>query len=49
VHPEETVLYLKDYFSTFDIVNEALGKYETLATNATTVAFDIQELTPPTG
>jgi len=35
---EETVLYLKDYFATVDIINEALGKYETLAVNATTVA-----------
>lgn len=36
--PEETVRYLKDYFATIDIVNEALGKYETLAANATSVA-----------
>jgi hypothetical protein len=35
---DETVRYLKDYFATVDIINEALGKYETLATNATTVA-----------
>ena len=36
--PEETVRYFKDYFATVDIINEALGKYETLAVNATTVA-----------
>jgi hypothetical protein len=35
---EETVRYLKDYFATVDIINEALGKYETLAANATSVA-----------
>ena len=35
---EETVRYLTDYFATVDIVNEALGKYETIAANATTVA-----------
>lgn len=36
--PEETVLYLKHYFATVDIINEALGKYELLAANAITVA-----------
>ena len=35
---EEAVRYLKHYFATVDIINEALGKYETLAANATTVA-----------
>src|ERR1700738_3650597 len=35
---DETVRYLKEYFATVDIVNEALGKYDTLATNAITVA-----------
>lgn len=35
---EEVVRYLKHYFATVDVINEALGKYETLAANATTVA-----------
>lgn len=34
---EETVRYLKDYFATVDIINEALGKYDLLASNATSV------------
>jgi hypothetical protein len=36
--PEEALRYLSVYFATVDLVSEALGKFQILATDATTVS-----------
>ncbi len=36
--PEEALRYLQQYFATVDLITEALGKYETLATDAVTAS-----------
>lgn len=36
--PEESLRYLSTYFATVDLVSEALGKFQTLAADATTVS-----------
>ncbi len=36
--PEEALRYISMYFATVDLVSEALGKFQTLATDATTVS-----------
>lgn len=36
--PEEALLYLSVYFATVDLVSEALGKFQILAADATTVS-----------
>lgn len=36
--PEEALLYLQDYFAAVDLVGEALGKYELLASDAQTAS-----------
>lgn len=36
--PEESLRYLSMYFATVDLVSEALGKFQTLAADATTVS-----------
>ena len=35
---EEALRYLSDYFATVDLITEALGKFEVLATDATTAS-----------
>lgn len=34
--PDEAILYLQDYFATVDLVSDALSKYESLASDAST-------------
>lgn len=36
--PEEALRYISMYFATVDLVSEALGKFQTLALDATTVS-----------
>ncbi len=36
--PEESLRYISMYFATVDLVSEALGKFQTLALDATTVS-----------
>lgn len=36
--PDEALRYVQDYFATVDLIAEALGKYEVLATDAQTAS-----------
>lgn len=36
--PDEALRYLQDYFATVDLIGEALGKYELLATDASSAS-----------